>query len=72
MPHAVSIKRRSVLADIGGDRWVEINIAVGQRTKTLTTGEAKELLDAATSKAMTLATELPFINVPLSRLKVSR
>lgn len=72
MPQAISIKRRRVTADIGGDRWVTIDIAVGQRVKSLTTGEAKELLDTATSKAMTLATELPFIHVPLSRLKVSR
>lgn len=74
MPHALRIKRRTVLADDPrkSDRWVRIEITIGERIKSLTRDESKDLLDLATSKAMTLVTELPFVHIPLSRLKVSR
>lgn len=62
---------RSIHAD-NGDVWLTVTVTVGVRDKALTRDEHKTLIDDVTSRIMPGIADAPYLNVPLSRLKVSR
>lgn len=71
MAHSYSVRKRYVSVD-DGQVDVCITIAVGVRNRALTSDEHDHVVYAATSKAMTLITELPHTTGFLSKVKVTR
>lgn len=67
----IKSRRREVYADCG-DVWVRVEISVNMRGNALSVDEHKLALDDLTSRVMQDIPATRYINVPLSRLKVSR
>ena len=66
-----SRRKRQVIAD-DGQCAVRVTIEVINRERSLTHDEHNILTDDAASGVMRLLSGLPYLNVPLSRVKVRR
>jgi hypothetical protein len=66
-----STRKRRIHADDGGV-VVAIDITVGVRERRLTRDEHSKLTEIVASHVMQIIPGLPYIDVPLSKLKVTR
>lgn len=66
-----SLRKRTVVADDGLIN-LRIEIRVGVRERRLTRDEHDGLVESATSQVMALVPGLRYLDVPLSKVKVTR
>lgn len=66
-----SLRKRNIIAD-DGLIDVRIEIKVGVRERRLTRDEHDALVESVASQVMTIVPSLRHLDVPLSRVKVTR
>jgi hypothetical protein len=66
-----SARKRRIVAD-DGMIVVAIDITVGVRDRNLTLDEHNALIESAASEIMQIVPGMPYINVPLSKVKAMK